>query len=528
MPEPIEARPLLTAAAMRAADAYTIDTLGIPGRVLMETAGQRAAQIIAERYGPVAGQPVAIACGKGNNGGDGLVVARALLDRGAQVHVLSPIPASGYSGDAKGNAQVLHQLADAYGSALRWTVVDTPEAMPGTDELNSSVWVDALLGTGLSDAPREPLATLIRCMNAHAAPTVALDVPSGLNSDTGQAHPPTVQADTTVTFGAEKVGLRVGAGPEQAGTIRAVRIGIPQHVLHKHVREPGCALGTTDAYVQVQWPERTRQSHKYNVGMALVVGGSTPYAGAPAMAARAAARSGAGYVACAVPASIQETVAGHSPAFPVHAWPNRLSDAADVLQQPLGKARTLLIGPGLDPETAAPVVHNLLDAFDGPVVLDAGALHVVKERLASKGAAPAPWILTPHEGEFARLAGTKPADLDAPSRIHLTQQYAAEWGVTLLLKGYPSVVANPEGRTFVGLAGGPALATAGTGDALAGLIAGFSAQGLPPVDAAACAMHLGGRAAEYVAAQQDARTLTPLDLIEACPHALDAPSSHAA
>jgi len=522
MPESTQARPLLTAVAMRAADAYTIDTLGIPGRVLMETAGQRAAQIIAERYGPVAGQPVAIACGKGNNGGDGLVVARALLDRGAQVHVLSPIPASGYSGDAKGNAQVLHQLADAYGSALRWTVVDTPEAMPGTDELNPSVWVDALLGTGLSDAPREPLATLIRCMNAHAAPTVALDVPSGLNSDTGQAHPPTVQADTTVTFGAEKVGLRVGAGPEQAGTIRAVRIGIPQHVLHKHVREPGCALGTTDAYVQVQWPERTRQSHKYNVGMALVVGGSTPYAGAPAMAARAAARSGAGYVACAVPASIQETVAGHSPAFPVHAWPNRLSDAADVLQQPLGKARTLLIGPGLDPETAAPVVHNLLDAFDGPVVLDAGALHVVKERLASKGATPAPWILTPHEGEFARLAGTKPADLDAPSRIHLTQQYAAEWGVTLLLKGYPSVVANPEGRTFVGLAGGPALATAGTGDALAGLIAGFSAQGLPLVDAAACAMHLGGRAAEYVAAQQDARTLTPLDLIEACPHALDA------
>lgn len=525
MPEPIEARPLLTAAAMRAADAYTIDRLGIPGRVLMETAGQRATQIITERYGPIAGQTIAVACGKGNNGGDGLVVARALLDHGAQVHVLSPIPASGYSRDAKGNAQVLHQLADAYGSALRWKVVDTPEAMPGADELNPSVWVDALLGTGLSDAPREPLATLIRRMNAHAAPTVALDVPSGLNSDTGQAHPPTVQADTTVTFGAEKVGLRLGAGPEHAGAIQTVRIGIPQHVLHEHVRESGSAHGTTDAYVQAQWPVRTRQSHKYNVGMVLVVGGSAPYAGAPAIAARAAARSGAGYVACAVPASIQETVAGHSPAFPVHAWPNRRSDVAEALYDPLEKARALLVGPGLDPETAAPVVHSLLDAFGGPVVLDAGALQVVKERLASNSSSPAPWVLTPHAGEFAALSGTKPSDLDAPSRIHLTQQYAAEWDVTLLLKGYPSVVANPEGRTFVGLAGSPALATAGTGDALAGLIAGFAAQGLAPVDAAACAMHLGGRAAEYVAAQQDARTLTPLDLIEACPHALDVQTS---
>ncbi len=523
-----QARPLLTAAAMRDADAHTIDTLGIPGRVLMETAGQRATQIIAERYGPVAEQTIAVACGKGNNGGDGLVVARALLDRGAHVHVLSPIPASGYSGDAKGNAQVLQRLADTYGPALRWTVVDTPGAMPGPDELNPSVWVDALLGTGLSDAPREPLATIIRRMNEHAAPTVALDVPSGLNSDTGQAHAPTIQADATVTFGAEKIGLRLGEGPERAGTIRAVRIGIPQHVLHEQARESGCAHGTTDMYVQTQWPERTRHSHKYSVGMALVVGGSAPYAGAPAMAARAAARSGAGYVACAVPKSIQETVAGHSPAFPVHAWPNRRSEVAEALHDPLDKARALLIGPGLDPKDAAPVVHSLLDAFDGPVVLDAGALQVVKERLASNGSAPAPWVLTPHAGEFARISGTNPADLDDTSRIHLTQKYAAEWGVTLLLKGYPSVVANPDGRTFVGLAGGPALATAGTGDALAGLIAGFAAQGLSPVDAAACAMHLGGRAAEYVAAHQDARTLTPLDLINACPHALSVPSTHAA
>ena len=522
MPEATQARPLLTADAMRAADAHTIDALGIPGRVLMETAGQRAARIIIEEYGPVAGQPVAIACGKGNNGGDGLVVARVLLDHGAHVHVWSPIPASAYSGDAGGNAGVLQRLADAYGSALRWTVVDTPEALPGPDKLIPSVWVDALLGTGLSDAPREPLATLIRRMNAHAAPTVALDVPSGLNSDTGQAHPPTVQADTTVTFGAEKVGLRLGAGPEHAGTIRTVRIGIPQHVLHEHARKSGSAYGTTDAYVQAQWPGRTRQSHKYNVGMALVVGGSAPYAGAPAMAARAAARSGAGYVACAVPESIQQTVASHSPAFPVHAWPNRRSTAAEALHDPLEKARTLLIGPGLDPEAAAPVIHSLLDAFEGPVVLDAGALHVVKERLLSNSNAPTPWVLTPHAGEFATLTGTKPSDLEDASRIHLTQQYAAEWDVTLLLKGYPSVVANPDGRTFVGLAGGPALATAGTGDALAGLLAGFAAQGLAPVDAAACAMHLGGRAAEYVAAQQDARTLTPLDLIEACPHALDA------
>lgn len=507
---------------MRAADAHTIDTLGIPGRVLMETAGQRATAYLMQRYELQPGQQVVIACGKGNNGGDGLVVARALLDRGLQVHVLSPLDVAAYAGDAGGNAAVLERLAEAYGEALQWTVVDTPEAMPAPGALQPDIWVDALLGTGLSDAPREPLATVIRQINAHPAPTVALDVPSGLSSDTGQAYAPTVQAAATVTFGAEKAGLRIGAGPEHAGAIETVRIGIPQHVLHAHTHEPGCAQGTTDAYVHAQWPERTRHSHKYNVGMALVVGGSDPYAGAPAMAARAAARSGAGYVACAVPAAIQDRVSSYTPSIPVHAWPNRRSEIADALHQPLRKARALLIGPGLDSRAAAPVVHALLDAFDGPVVLDAGALPAVKERLTAQRDTPVPWVLTPHEGEFARLTDTDPSDLDAPSRIRLAQTYAAEWGVTLLLKGYPSVVAHPDGRAFVGLAGGPALATAGTGDALAGLIAGFAAQGCAPVDAAACAMHLGGRAAEYVAARQNARTLTPEDLIDACPHALDA------
>ena len=517
--------PLLTAEAMRAADAHTIDTIGIPGRVLMETAGQHAARYIASTYGPLRGRLVRIACGKGNNGGDGLVVARALLDRGARVEVWSPITPSGYSGDAGGNATVLMQLSDAYGDALTWTTVREPSDVPAPTHAPPAVCVDALLGTGLDDAPREPIAALICDLNETAAPTVALDVPSGLNSDTGQAHQPTVQAEATVTFGAAKIGLHRNDGPSHAGLVETARIGIPQHVLHERAHGPGAALGTTDAYVRNQVPERGRDAHKYNVGMALVVGGSPPYTGAPMMAAQAAARSGAGYVACAVPASIRDTVAGYAPALPVHALPDAPEAVPDALHGPLDKARALLIGPGLAPE-AAPVVHALLDAFDGPVVLDAGALPALRDRLGAENGASERWILTPHMGEFARLcaagaeSGGIDSDVDTRDRVRQAQTHAARWNVTLLLKGYPSVVAEPGGRTLAGMAGDPALATAGTGDVLAGLIAGLAAQGLAPVDAAACAMHLGGRAAERFAATNNAHALSPTDIIDYLPATL--------
>ena len=514
--------PLLTAAAMRAADAHTINTLGVPGQVLMETAGQQATRHIVQNYGPLSGMRVVIACGSGNNGGDGLVVARELLDREAHVHLLTSIPLSEYEGDAGANAQILQRLASTYADHLHHTVVTTPDACPPLTTLRPQVCVDALLGTGLSDAPREPLATVIRRLNQTEAPTVALDIPSGLHGDTGQSHDPTVRAHSTVAFGAEKVGGRLAEGPAHAGQIQTVRIGIPQHVLHDAATNPGCAHATTDALVQAARPQRDHTAHKYNVGMVLVIGGSAPYPGAPILAARAAARSGAGYVACAVPASIQGQVATHSPAFPVHGLPETGSvlepgSALNVLQPLLEKARAVLLGPGLSTDAATQtLVRRVATAFNGPIVWDAGALPALTDHLdLCRKQSSSRWILTPHAGEFRRLTATN--SLDWNRRISLAQQYAADWNATLLLKGHPSVVADPTGNTYVGRTGGPALAVAGTGDVLAGLCAGLAAQGTPPLDAAAAALHWGGRAADRYADTHDARTLSPLDLIDLLP-----------
>lgn len=516
--------PLLSAEAMRAADQFAIEDLGLPSRVLMESAGRAAADRIAETFGPLDKKSVAIFCGKGNNGGDGLVVARRLLALGTgRVRVVTT--SEDLSDDAAANARLLEELRDETSAdRLSMETFDDPGALDTLPP--ADVHVDALLGTGLTSELREPIRSLVGWLNEQRAATAALDVPTGLQSDTGAILGEAVRADLTVTMGARKTGLAMREGPAHAGHVAVAEIGIPAFALHRPAAEgeDGCAFLTTDDAVRDWLPERTHEAHKYRVGLALVVGGAPGMTGAAVMSSSAAARAGAGYVACACPAGAQETINAHLTSVPTTALPTQPDGeldprpALDALAGHLDKAGGLLVGPGLgQAEGTARLVRLLLEETDVPAVIDADGLNALAEQRDAwfEKHSRRRWVLTPHAGEFTRLAGEEDPDLS--DRLRTAQAYARRWQCVLVLKGFPSVAAGPQGRAYVCGTGNPGLATAGTGDVLAGLAAGLLAQGVPPLQAAAGAFHLGGAAADRFAASRAGRTLLAPDLVEELP-----------
>lgn len=509
--------PILTSDGMRAADRATIETWGLPGRVLMETAGRAAADAIAARF-PLSGIRATVLAGTGNNGGDALVVARVLAWHGARVRCLVLPSEADPGGDRAANLTLLRRLADG---DERIEVVSF-ESVAQAANAPADLVVDGLLGIGVEGELREPAAALCAWMDRQSAPVVALDVPSGLDATTGRAAEGTPRAAVTVTFGALKAGLLLGDGPQVAGEVVVAEIGIPE----AEIERAAAAHRATDAWVAAHLPRRAADAHKYTAGTALCVVGSRAYTGAAVLSTHAAYRAGAGAVVACTPEAARLAVDAQNAEVMVDAQPE--TDTGTLAEAALGaildratSADAVLVGCGLGrADGTRRLVRALVQRVEAPLVLDADGLHAFAGGADALAERAGPLVLTPHLGELRRLLGD---DAFAPAdRVEAVRDLAARWDAVLLLKGMPSVVGTPGGRVFVGPPGQPALATAGTGDVLAGTVVGLMAQGLGAAEATACALHLGSEAARTWAEAHGAAGLIASDLADRLPLAAQA------
>jgi NAD(P)H-hydrate epimerase len=499
--------PLVTAAEMRGLDRHTIDTLGVSSELLMEVAGAAVARE-AERLRAPDGA-VWVACGAGNNGGDGLVAARHLQLRGVPVRIWPIVDPASWRGDAAAN----WRRAEAAGVPLAPARGRPPPR---------SVIVDAIFGTGLAREVEGAAAAAIRRIR-EARPecrVLAVDLPSGLDADTGQPLGEAVAADCTVTLGLPKLGLALEPGRSLAGEIVVARIGIADAAPGV---APRAALWTRAAAAR-RLPERPRAGHKGSFGHVLVIGGSEGKAGAAALAALGAARSGAGLVTIACPestndvlqAQLTEVMTAPVPELATHAFGSQAEKP--VLE--LAAARDVAaLGPGIGRavETRA-FVRHVTRALANPLVLDADGLVAFADALGELRARTAPTVLTPHPGEAALLLGGTPAEVNR-DRPAAARRLAAETGAVVVLKGAATIVAEPEGAILVNPTGGPVLASGGTGDVLTGVIAGLLAQGLAARDAAALGVFLHGAAADLLAERRFAAGVLASEVAGALPDA---------
>ncbi|HLM09787.1 MAG TPA: NAD(P)H-hydrate dehydratase [Thermoleophilaceae bacterium] len=494
--------PLYEAAEMRAVDAWAIEEQAVPSLDLMERAGLGLARVAAAAAaGP---GPVRVVVGKGNNGGDGLVAARLLREDGRDVDVLAAVRLDGLRGDALAN---LERLPGPPPQPL------SADALEG-----SAVVVDALLGTGFEGVPREPLSSAIAQVNHQDAPVIACDVPSGVNASTGEVEGEAVRARATATFHGSKIGLHVAPGKQHTGSVELVEIGIP-----RGAPAPGAAGLISDRVLDL-YPRRRPSGSKFESGVVVVVGGSAGLTGAPTMAARSASRAGAGYVQVAVPAPVQPAIDMRLLEQMSRGLPdaNGFHTPAGVppVEQMAERAGAVVVGPGIGrDDVALEFAREAARAVQAPLLLDADGLNAHAERLELLAARSAPTVLTPHEAELGRLLG-RPVDEIARQRLESAREAAARSQAVLLLKGDDTIVATPEGHVAVSRGGTPALATAGTGDVLSGLIGALLAKGLDAFAAAALGTRAHVLAAEAAAARLGADHVLAGDVIDGLPHGL--------
>jgi ADP-dependent NAD(P)H-hydrate dehydratase / NAD(P)H-hydrate epimerase len=513
---------ILTAAETREVDRLTTEKFHVPSLTLMENAGKSVARFIRERFPVLKRRRVIVLCGKGNNGGDGFVVSRYLQRLGADVRVYL----FGNPRDVKGDAAVNLKRWKKTGKVF--VEVSSPKQPPLAFQ-NGDVIVDALLGTGARGPLEGQLAAVVTAVNQHVpgCTVVAVDIPSGLNADTGEAPGPVIVADHTVTFTAPKPGLLLGGGPEHVGTLTVCEIGSPRPLIEE-VGKGNLRWGEPREFAKFAIP-RQPSGHKGDYGHALIVAGSVGKSGAAVMAGTAALRAGAGLVTVATPEPVLPVVAAHTPEIMTEPLAATLTGTVSerslegrLFSKILEGKRALAIGPGLttQAETEAFVRSVVRSRETVPVVLDADGLNAfagrANELLNPKGLL----AVTPHPGEMARLLGCSTPQVQA-RRIDIALQTAADWNACVVLKGHQTVIAAPDGRAWVNSTGNPGMGTGGTGDVLTGILAGLTAQysvsSWPEM--VAFGVYLHGLAGDIAYQQTGGAPLMATDLIYCLPRA---------
>jgi NAD(P)H-hydrate epimerase len=500
---------VLNAAQMREADRRTIEDIGIPSLVLMENAGRQVVAAMEAMYSDLAERRVGVLCGRGNNGGDGFVVARTLLQRGGDVAVFLIGRVADVRGDARTNLDILGRLGLAVAE-----VADSQAWELHFSQFSAcTLIVDAIFGTGLNAPVDGLIQSVIADVNASGVPVVSIDLPSGLSADSAKPIGDSIEAGLTVTIAAPKLPLILAPAETRAGDIVIADIGIPGEVIDS-VEGPRVELLTRASMRELISP-RAADSHKGDYGRVVVVAGSRGKTGAAHLSAISALRSGAGLVTVATPVNCRDVVAAMAPDYMTEGLAE--SDGGldpDAVEQVLDIARdVVVIGPGLGqaPSTRAFIVR-LVDRATMPLVIDADGLNAFSGHPDGLGGREGrDVIITPHAGEMGRLVGMS-SDEVQDSRLEIARNFAVAHHVYVVLKGHRTIIATPDDKIFINPTGNPGMATGGSGDVLSGMIAAWLAQLLDAEAACKLAVYLHGMAGDLAEADKGEVGMTAGDI----------------
>ena len=488
---------IVTASQMQEMDRRTIQEFGIPGRVLMENAGRGATEVFLKRLYSQGPGRVGILAGRGNNGGDGFVMARYLAQRNIDVKVFLLAKATGMPEDAAANYRLL--------AASNVPVIEIPDAQAFeanlSDIQHQKYWIDALLGTGLKSEVKGYFRRVIEFINTCDRPVLAVDIPSGLNADTGQPCGACIQATATATFAFAKIGHINFPGARYCGHLDVIDIGIPASMPHTvGVRQQLILVQSIQAIVGC----RAADAHKGRTGHVLVIAGSTGKTGAAAMSALSALRAGAGLVTLGIPESLNIALESHlieamTVPLPDQGTGLHLEEAFDTIVRVAEGKQTLALGPGLGTAShTRNLVSRIIREIDLPMVIDADGLNNLSGHTGWLKGRKSATILTPHPGEMARLTGLSTSAIQQ-DRLTAARRLAEATRTYVVLKGARTVIAEPDGQAWINPTGNAGMAAGGMGDVLTGIIAGLLAQGCPASEACRAGVYLHGAAADILA-----------------------------
>jgi hydroxyethylthiazole kinase-like uncharacterized protein yjeF len=505
---------IVTNREMKEIDTWSMHTLGIPGTVLMENAGRGCVNVL-EEYFNLENLKVLIICGKGNNGGDGFVIARHLQNRGAVVKIILPGKGKELRDDTLINYKLVKKAHIKIHETISYTTIKTI-----FHAFHPAVIVDALFGTGFTGAPGGVYYKLIELMNNSDAFILSVDVPSGINGDNGHFEKTCVIADATATMCLPKRGNYLYPGRAFCGDIYTVDIGIPYHLIEK-----GYPRVTTFEDIYKIMPLRPPDGNKGTFGHVLIIAGARGFSGAAAMAAISALKIGAGLVRLAAPRGIMDALESKllevvKVPLPQTAEETISTESIDVLIPIMKRSDVVVIGPGITTHSeTASFVSQILPKIKVPLIIDADALNCIAQNVQFFKKIKSPFILTPHPGEFSRLTHLTPQSIN-DNRIDLAPKFSKKFGGILVLKGAPTVIASPRAEIYINPTGNSGLASAGSGDVLVGMIAGLCAQRASLFDASRAGAFLHGLCAELAMEKNNEYSLTASDLIDYIPRSI--------
>lgn len=508
-----------TAEQMQELDQKAIESYRIPGIVLMENAGRGATDVIFNTFPDLQKKKIVIVAGKGNNGGDGFVIARHLLNHGISVKVFLLSDPKGLRGDAETNFHIFHRM--------KGEVISVPSSKDyqkvKKDLEKVDLLIDGIFGTGLDAEVRGYYREVIDHLNTLQKPIIAIDIPSGLDANTGKPLGTAIRASLTVTFGLPKVGHLVVPGPDYVGRLKVIDIGIPKNL----VEEEKIQTHLLEHEEIKKWLSMSRRpdTHKGDYGHLLVIAGSVGKTGAAAMACEAALRVGAGLVTLAIPKSlntIMEVKLTEVMTEPLPETPKQTLSlrAFNPILRLCENKKAVIIGPGIGTfkETQS-LILKLIKTLDIPIILDADGLTALATQPKTLPAANRSLILTPHPGEMARLIRSTAKEVQE-DRIGVTRNFSQSHHVYLVLKGYRTLVATPKGDIFINPTGNPGMASGGTGDVLTGMMGGLICQGFDILPSLQISVFLHGLAGDEMAREIGEKSLVATDIIKKIPFLL--------